>query len=247
MTNINGTCILEEFRTDKCSTCDRLCPHRVALQGLNGDGGRISNANIPTGYRYTTLANSPVREGQMKVYDFLERYVSTFKDGEQVRSLYLWSVSPGTGKTTTAIALINAWIARNYLSALKRGEQPQQRPAYFLDVNEWQELYTGFTRPNIPQEMAEQNSRPYYQRMEHARKAPFVVMDDIGVRDASDGFRGDLHALINHRVINEKPTIYTSNLSLKEMENVFDARLYDRIRDQCGEIHFEGESKRGRR
>jgi len=43
------------------------------------------------------------------------------------------------------------------------------------------------------------------------------------------------------------PTVYTSNLPMSDMANVFDARLYDRIRDQCAEIHFAGESRRGRR
>lgn len=245
-TNSNA-CILSDFRADNCEGCDRLCPHRIALHGLQGDGGRIANTNMPKDYRNVTLTNSPAREGQAKIYELLNRYVVTFTGTDRVKSLYLWSENPGTGKTTTATALINAWIARYYLTSLKNGKQPQQRPAYFLDVNEWQELYTGFTRPNIPQEMAERNSRPYYQRMEYAREAPFAVLDDIGVRTATDGFRGDLHAVINHRVTNGLPTIYTSNLSLKEMENVFDARLYDRIRDQCGEIHFAGESKRGRR
>lgn len=244
----NNECILAEFRADDgCSTCDRLCAHRIALHGLNGDGGRIASAELPAEYRNVTLSNSPAREGQAETYEGLEKYVATFNGSGQVKSLYLWSESPGTGKTTTACALINAWIARDYLSAIKRGVQPKQRPAYFLDVNAWQELYTGFTRRNLPQEIAERNSRPYYRRMEYARNAPFAVLDDIGVRAASDGFRGDLHAVINHRVTNGLPTIYTSNLALKEMADVFDARLYDRIRDQCGEIHFAGTSKRGRR
>lgn len=244
-------CILSDFKTDSCASCDHLCAHRIALHGLNGDGGRIANANLPSEYRNITLANSPAKEGQAKIYEGIEVYAESItrhlNGGERAKSLYLWSENPGTGKTTTASALINAWIARDYLTALRDGRQPQQRPAYFLDVNAWQELYTGFTRPNVPNEIAERNSRPYYQRMEHARTAPFAVLDDIGVRAASDGFRGDLHAVINYRVTNGLPTVYTSNLALKEMADVFDARLYDRIRDQCGEIHFAGESKRGRR
>ena len=239
-------CILEDYRKDKCASCDHLCGHRIALHGLDGNGGRTASAGLPRDYRYVTLANSPVRESQPDIYATLERYVATFGGGEE-KSLYLWSESPGTGKTTTASALLNAWIAQDYLGAIKRGEQPRQVSAYFLDVNSWQELYTGFTRPSIPQEIAERSSRPYYAQMERARTAPFAVYDDIGVRASTDGFRGDLHSLINYRVTNGLPTVYTSNLPIEEMAEVFDARLYDRIRDQCGVIHFAGESKRGRR
>ena len=182
----------------------------------------------------------------------LDQYVATFKrqfdeEGERIKSLYLFSESPGTGKTTTAIALINSWLAEHYLGSIKRGQAPAQTPAYFLDVNSWQELYTGFTRPNIPQEIAEQNSRPYYRQLELAKRTPFVVLDDIGVRTASEGFRGDLHTVINYRCVNGLPTVYTSNLPIEDMATVFDARLYDRMRDQCLMLAFAGESKRGRR
>jgi DNA replication protein DnaC len=43
------------------------------------------------------------------------------------------------------------------------------------------------------------------------------------------------------------PTVFTSNLPIEEMAVVFDARLYDRMRDMCAVLHFNGESKRGRR
>lgn len=165
----------------------------------------------------------------------------------EIKSVYLWSKEPGNGKTSTACALLNEWIARQYIGALRKGEQPAQLLAYFLDVNSWQRLYTGFTRGGIPKEIAEKNSALYYRQMAAAERAPFAVLDDIGVRADTEGFRGDLHAVINYRVTNGLPTVYTSNLPIKEMAQVFDARLYDRIRDNCGVIHFEGVSKRGRR
>lgn len=241
-------CILSEYRNDKCANCTPYCPHRIAMMGLDGNGGRVSSAGLPKDYRDVTLANSPVRASQPDIYALLDEYVKTFGREGRIKSLYMWSDSPGTGKTTSASAVLNNWIAHDYLSSLKAGKHPRQQPAYFLDVNAWQELYTGFTRPNIPQDIAEKNSRPYYDQMEKAKRAPFAVLDDIGVRGkASDGFRGDLHTVINHRTSNGMPTIFTSNLTIKEMAKVFDDRLYDRIRDQAGVIHFKGGSKRGRR
>lgn len=245
-------CILDDKRKGGCASCSDRCAHAIAMHGLNGEGGRVGSANLPADYRHVTLANSKAKDGQTKAYDMIAKYVATFErqfetDADRIKSLYLWSASPGTGKTTTASAILNEWIAVSYVGALKRGIQPVQSPAYFLDTNAFQELYTGFTRPNIPQDIAEANSRPYYRQMERARHAPFVVLDDIGVRDASDGFRGDLHTIINYRCANGLPTIYTSNLPIEEMAQVFDARLYDRIRDQCQAVHFGGESKRGRR
>jgi len=98
--------------------------------------------------------------------------------------------------------------------------------------------------------------------IETCQRVPFLVMDDIGVRDASDAFRAYLHAIINYRAASGLPTVYTSNIPLQsdvepekrvkekkpyDIRDVFDDRLYDRIRDMCAVFKFEGESKRGRR
>jgi DNA replication protein DnaC len=171
-----------------------------------------------------------------------------FEEGaDRIKSLYLFSESPGTGKTTTAIAVLNEWMIAHYLGSLKRNRQAAQTPAYFLDCNDWQTLFNEFNRSNIPKEVAEPASREYYRRMHLAKTAPFAVLDDLGVRDVTTAFRGDLHSVINARTTNALPTIFTSNLPIEEMAQVFDSRLYDRVRDQCAVLAFSGESKRGRR
>ncbi|MEC0488035.1 DNA replication protein, partial [Bacillus glycinifermentans] len=50
------------------------------------------------------------------------------------------------------------------------------------------------------------------------------------------------------RVTNQLSTIYTSNIAIERLPDVFgEQRLTDRIRDLCRVIEFEGESKRGLR
>src|SRR5699024_11740775 len=44
-------------RTDKCASCTHLCPHRIALEGMDGKSGRIGNSGLPTDYRGITLEN----------------------------------------------------------------------------------------------------------------------------------------------------------------------------------------------
>jgi DNA replication protein DnaC len=252
MTNEDKCVISRHCKVAGGPTCNNQCPAFISLHGHSGKGGRIANANTPADYRLLTLANSPAREGQAKVYATLEKYAATFErqfdeNAPRIKSLFLWSESPGTGKTTSATALLNEYIIANYLGSLKRDRQALQRPAVMLDVNEWQSLFNEFNRSNLPADIAEPASREYYRRLQQAKLAPFAVLDDIGVRSATEAFRGDLHSVINHRTANGLPTVFTSNLPLKEMATVFDARLFDRMKDQCAEIHFEGTSKRGRR
>lgn len=224
----------------------------VAFHGLDGASGRVGAANVPADYRYVTLDNSPARDSQQSVYKALDAYVRTFErqfeaDGERIKSLYLFSESPGTGKTTSAVAVLNAWLVTHFLGSLQRNRQPLQAPAYFLDVNSWQTDYNEFNRARVPDSIAEPAAKRYYYAMERAKQAPFAVLDDIGVRQATEGFRGDLHSVINYRTTNAMPTVYTSNLPIEDMARVFDSRLYDRMRDMCALLEFEGESKRGRR
>ncbi|WP_270568559.1 ATP-binding protein, partial [Bacillus sonorensis] len=149
----------------------------------------------------------------------------------------------GTGKTTTAAALLNEWLRIHYSGSLKRGQQPLQRPAYFLDVNEWQTEFNLATMTNDEDGLTE-----FKRKMTLAMSAPFAVLDDVGVRDCTPAFRGYLHAIVNARVTNQLPTIYTSNIAIERLPDVFgEQRLTDRIRDLCRVIEFEGESKRGLR
>jgi len=250
-TNANN-CILRapcRSATDP-TVCTRLCPHFIALHGASGEGGRAAAANIPVDYRRVTVADSIVRAEQNEAYAKVDLYVSTFDrmfSEDRIKSLYLFSREPGTGKTTTAASIANTFLIAHYIGSLKRDRQPLQRPVYFLDVNEWQTWFAQFNRPRVPDHIAAPASERYYSAMEAAKAAPFLVMDDIGVRDASEAFRGDLHAIINHRVTNRMPTVYTSNVPIEELAQVFDERLADRVRDQCAVVSFKGESKRGLR
>lgn len=228
-----------------------MCPSYIALHGYTGDGGRIGAAGLPADYRHLTATNSPAREGQAKIYRAIDAYVATFKrqfdEDYRIKSLYLYSEEPGTGKTTTAGALLNEYLTAHYIGSLQRGITPLERPGYYWDINEWQRDYNRFTRPMVPRERAEPAASRYYRAMEIAEAVPFLIADDIGVRDATEAFRADLHSVINKRVANGLPTVYTSNIPMAETLRLFDARIADRIRDMCQELPFEGKSKRGRR
>lgn len=253
MSDFSKRCLLRDpCKAAGTDTCNATCPHYVALHGYSGDGGRIFNASVPKDYRLVTLATSPARQDQAAAYRRIERYIKTFTrqfdaEAERIKSMYLFSREPGTGKTTTAAAILNAYLITHYIGHLRRGQRPAERPVYFFDVNEWQALYNRFNRPGVPADIAEPASREYYRREQYAINAEFAVFDDIGVRECTEGFRGDLHAVINARVTEQRPTVYTSNIPLTSLADVYDVRLADRIRDMCVHVDFVGESKRGMR
>ena len=240
---LSGHCSIKDG-----ADCNNVCPAYIGVHGHNGEGGRLGSAHLPAGYRGITLANSPARTGQPEIYVNLERYVATFtrqftKD-KPIKSVYLYSFEPGTGKTTTAAALITEWIIAAFIGGLQRGLTIPERPAYFLDVNEWQTDFNAFNRPRVPESIAEPAAARFYRKQQAAATAGFAVLDDIGVRDASDAFRSELHTVINARVSGGLPTVYTSNVPMSDLATVFDRRLADRVRDLCEEFTYVGKSFR---
>jgi DNA replication protein DnaC len=247
MTHASNCILSSRCKIAGSAQCNKTCGHFIALHGLSSNGGRLANANAPIDYKLLTLANSPARANQAQVYATIEKYVATFErqfepDGNRIKSLYLVSESPGTGKTTTAIAIMNEWIIANYLGAKKRGIQVPLVPAVFLDTNAFQTDYNLAAMTNDDAGMVKIKST-----ILRVQAAPFAVLDDIGVRSASEAFRSYVHVIVNYRTANGLPTIFTSNLPIEEMAVVFDARLYDRMRDMCAVLHFSGNSFRGRR
>lgn len=234
--------------------CNKMCPYFISLHGASGKGGRVGDS-IPQEYRKFTVAENPVRESQPEIFKKLDIYVKSFErmfiepeePKDYIKNLYLWSEEPGTGKTATASAVANDWQAIHYVGHLQRKMTPPEDAVYFLDCAEFQQLFTQFTRGNVPQEVGQKASASYYQMLEKAKKASLLVMDDIGARSASEAFRHDLHAIINHRYVKKMPTVFTSNVHITELTDIFDKKLMDRVRDLTLEFEFKGTSKRGRR
>ena len=204
---------------------------------------RYEAAGIPKGYRDIYLDNSPAREDQAEIYSLLESYVKTFTaDGVRIKSLYLYSASPGNGKTTSAAVLANEYIRRRFMYLASKGRTIPEVLALFMDVNDVQTRYNMASMSNDDEEMAR-----IVADIKRYSTAPFLICDDLAVRGASESFRSLVHAVINERNTAELPTIYTSNVHISDLSSVFDARLADRIGDMAAVLQFKGSSKRGKR
>lgn len=204
---------------------------------------RYEAAGIPKGYRDIYLDNSPAREDQAEIYSLLESYVKTFTaDDVRIKSLYLYSASPGNGKTSSAAVLANEYIRRRFMYLASKGRTIPEVLALFMDVNDVQTRYNMASMSNDDEEMAR-----IVADIKRYSTAPFLICDDLAVRGATESFRSLVHAVINERNTAELPTVYTSNVPISDLASVFDARLADRIGDMAAVLQFKGTSKRGKR
>jgi DNA replication protein DnaC len=249
MTHDKNCLLAEVCNAAGGSTCNKLCPFYNSIHGHSGKGGRLAESNIPLDYSKMTVTRNPVRDAQPEVFEIIDGYVKKsfprIFEGGRIRSLYLFSEEPGTGKTSTACSIANEYLVTHFTGCLERGITPPDRVVFFLDFNYWQSVFNEFNHPRVPKDHAELASEKFYSMRDAAKKAQFLVIDDIGIRDPSEAFGAIAHDLINYRVMNRLPTIYTSNVPMEDLMNKYDSRLWDRIRDHCFEIEFDGGSHRG--
>ena len=73
------------------------------------------------------------------------------------------------------------------------------------------------------------------------------IIDDLGVESGTDTALAKVYDIIDSRYRSGKPTIFTTNISLAQMQNAEDIRhirIYDRIFEMCYPIQMDGPSWR---
>lgn len=111
----------------------------------------------------------------------------------------------GSGKTHLAAAIANAAIEKGIATL-------------FLtvpDLLDWlRYAYSGV-------------DMSFEERFEEIREIPLLLLDDFGTQNATPWAQEKIFQIMNHRYINQLPTVITSNLSMGD----FDGRIRSRLQD----------------
>lgn len=126
----------------------------------------------------------------------------------------------GTGKTHMALAIGWEWLERGLTVLYYQVEG-------LLDA-----LRHGYRT-------LERDPDGYERTLAFTKNANLLILDDFGVQQETEWAASKLDQIIDHRYINQKPLIVTSNLALEQLP----ARIMDRLREGVL-IHLKGESFR---
>lgn len=141
-----------------------------------------------------------------KMQALCENFVEKFEEWDRYgKGLYLWSKTPGSGKTFLACCL-----ARSLM--LKYNQQMR-----FVTVID----YISLVSDSYKCEKGDKDPSEIY------RNCKILVLDDIGAQMDKEWHRQEIFRLINTRMENGKITLYTSNVCPESL-NV-DERTKDRI------------------
>jgi primosomal protein DnaI len=133
---------------------------------------------------------------RLETIKYLKKFYDSFKKGEKEKGLYLYG-NFGCGKTYLISALFNELAKKNIKSTI----------IYFPEL--LRSLKASFSNP-------EEN---YEERFSAVKEANLLLLDDIGAEKLSDWARDEvLGVILQYRMEEHLPTFFTSNLSLKELE-----------------------------
>lgn len=158
-----------------------------------------------------------------KISDYCKRYAQGF--GENSASLF-FKGGTGLGKTHLALAIANEVIANGFgviYSAV-------QNFAVAIEKERFEKNDDGISDTNS-----------------QLLSCDLLIIDDLGTEFSSSYVNSALYNVINSRLIARKPTIISTNLSMKELEMRYSERFASRIAGQYNQFVFVGSDIRIRK
>lgn len=165
----------------------------------------------------------------MSVLGFCKKYARTFQPSSS-RSL-LFQGAPGLGKTHLSLAIANELIQKGfgviYVSA-----------------------------PTILSKLTRENFDLDYKPDSNATEqlladCDLLILDDLGTEFVSRFTIAALYHILNSRAILSKPTIVSTNLSISDLQEMYNGRIISRIIGNLDRLEFVGtdirQQKRKRR
>lgn len=176
---------------------------------------------IPKRYRNVTMEyiiNRGVPEQSKQNVADAQRYIDNLEDNLQRGNGMVMRGNVGTMKTTLAIAIMRAVIAKG-------------RNAYFVPMaNLIDRLFSG-----TPDERSKLEQK--------LQTVSLLVIDDLGMEYEKGWVTAKIRSIINNRYNEEKSTIITTNLE-KDINDRYVDGMLDRIASTSTFSNFSGESLR---
>jgi DNA replication protein DnaC len=200
---------------------------------------KLTIANIPEEFRGVTIASFDVSlykdpESKQRAATAKRAAANFVKNFEAMRTqgkgLYLYSYEKGSGKSRLAASILNA------LCKVYDSDKKPLRVLYSSAVNLLDEIRKTFGKDSKVSTS---------ELIERIKNADVLVIDDLGVENVTDWVEQIFTTILEHRLTNKKVTIFTSNLSVDELDEKYKAgRVSSRIEKMAFPIYMPDERVR---
>lgn len=219
-------CYAESFCSafnEQKSNCHEYCIGFIQMNNI------FALSNMPKRYRFQDLLEAGVDRPS---FEYLKNWQTNVKNHvEEGDGLFLISETKGNGKTSWSCKIMNEYFKKVALTnnLMCRG--------LFINVPEFfHDLKQSFDNPNDD----------FRDLMDNIKTADLVIWDDIGTESPTRFVRDTLYNFINYRYSEMKSQIFTSNVSLEQMndDDWLGERTVSRIVGSCKTVNFKGHDRR---
>lgn len=186
-----------------------------------------TNTGVPPEYLETDISKfdfTIYSRDLGKLKQLCENFITAFQKWEaNGKGLYLWSTTPGSGKTFLACSLARSAMIRNNISM-----RFVTAPDYIAAVGD-----------SFKRERGTEDPTEIY------RTCKLLILDDIGAQKDGDWQRQEFFRLINTRMEQGNITIFTSNSAPEDLK--IDDRIKSRIIKSAIVLQMPEESIRERK
>jgi DNA replication protein DnaC len=230
-----------------CEICDDTTWKTITVDGISrvtrcdcfvekSMRSRLSGARIPTRYHHCTIENvEAYNESLKRAAKYAQRVVDEFpvatRTGTGRDAGLLLMGLPGVGKTHLAVAILKQCIYKGGVGLF-----------YVM----------GDLMADLRGTYAAGAETTESELLRRVSEADVVVFDDLGRERATDWRDEMLHIIINARYSHRRPTIFTTNYDVADIDDP-DAlqvrvgmRVYSRLHEMCELMHLDGADYRER-
>lgn len=192
---------------------------------------RIHVVSLPKSYKNITFQDVDLTGTRSDVFQYLVNFVDRYPSPNQ-KGLYIYG-DMGIGKSFILAAMAHE------LSEKKAVETTMLHyPSFVIDIKN------------------AINSGSVKEEIDAVKAVPVLILDDIGAEQTTSWVRDEiLQVILQHRMLEELPTFFTSNYSLANLEAKFGnikgadeswqaKRVMERIRYLAKDVHLLGENRR---
>lgn len=182
----------------------------------------IRNSGIPKLYRDSRLDNFEVRQGTEKALKASKAYVERFAELADGGKGIIFTGNTGSGKTRLAAAIGNALLDSGYTVK-----------------------FISFVSLIDKINNADDYGKTEADTIAELTQCKLLIIDDICVTTVNDRWKRVLYSVVDNRINDIKPTIFTSNITnIEEIKTKLNEQIYDRISGSCAEIKVLASSYR---
>lgn len=204
------------------------CIKKIMKKEVYDELNKLSPLKLSTfkTFSLSYYSNSPIHEGEQSpreimtfIYEFCIKYAREFNKNSQN---LIMRGGTGLGKTHLSLAIANTVIENGfgviYISA-----------------------------PNMVSKLEKEkfgSSETLTGSEEYFINCDLLIIDDLGTEFSTQFSNSTIYNIVNSRILMSKPTIISTNLSIKELEKNYTERMVSRIIGENVRLEFIGEDIR---